>query len=134
MDQVLAFAALSLAAAVAVVAVPTFAADPAERVVAVGERLKLTEEQIAAAGPIVRVGAVRQLEVLRKYGIEDLSGLGNKRLGLRTARKLGRELDVVRGETADALAAILTDEQMATYREMQDERRREIRKRIRDAR
>ena len=57
-----------------------------------------------------------------------------KKLGYQKARAMGRDLEAVRADTNDALEDILTDEQMREYQSMQNERRNEMRKRMRAAR
>ena len=46
---------------------------------------------------------------------------------------MGRDLEAVRADTNDALENILTEEQMREYQSMQNERRNEMRKRMRAA-
>ena len=101
------------------------------------ERLALTGEQAAAVAPILKAGAERQAAVLKRHGIDPgaRDGRGNApRLGPRALRQLRREMDAVRAETVGKLAEVLDREQVAEYRKIQDENRREMRRRIRAAR
>lgn len=101
------------------------------------ERLALTGEQAAAVAPILKAGAESQAVVLKKHGIDPgaRDGRGNApRLGLRALRQLRREMDAVRAETVEKLAQVLGGEQVAEYKKIQDENRREMRRRIRAAR
>ena len=101
------------------------------------ERLALTGEQAAAVAPILKAGAEKQAAVLKKHGMDPgaRDGRGSApRLGLRALRQLRREMDAVRAETLGELARVLDEEQVAEYRKIQDENRREMRRRIRAAR
>ena len=113
------------------------AAQMERRIEAARERLALTDEQAEAIVPILKAGAQKQAAVLERHGI-DLDGrsAGNReaRLGLRALRKLRREMDAVRGETVEKLANVLTEEQVAEYKKIQEENRKAMRSRIRAAR
>ena len=113
------------------------AAQLEQRIQDARERLSLTDEQAEAIVPILRAGAEKQAAVLKKHGI-DLDGRGGgdreARLGLRKLRQLRREMDTARAETVEKLADVLTGEQVAEYKKIQNENRSEMRKRIRAAR
>ncbi len=49
-------------------------------------------------------------------------------------RAMKKELDAVRAETLTAVEKILTDEQFKEFKSIQEERRREMRNRLRDSR
>jgi len=98
-------------------------------------RLDLTDEQAEQVAPILQSNFESQRAVLLKYGIDIESGKPPaKKLGYRKARAMGRELEAVRAETNHALEDILTEEQIREYEKMQEERRSELRQRVRAAR
>ena len=113
------------------------AAQVERRIEAVRERLTLTDEQAEAIVPILKAGAEKQAAVLDRHGIV-LDGRAGRdsgaRLGLRALRELRGEMDGVRAETIEELADVLTGEQVAEYRKIQDENRSEMRRRFRAAR
>ena len=99
------------------------------------ERLNLTDEQIEQVTPILRAGFEAQMEVLEQHGIDigNRSG-GRNRLRLRQLRRLGRDLDAARERTAAELGAVLSEEQIEVYKEIQEERRQAMRERLRGRR
>ena len=113
------------------------AARVEQRIEAARERLALTDEQAEAVVPILKAAAAEQAAVLKKHGIDLEARAGGERqarLGLRGMRILRGEMDAVRAETVEKLGEVLSDEQIAEYRKMQDENRSEMRRRIRSAR
>ena len=106
-----------------------------ERLQEARERLALTDQQRDQVRPILAAGLEAQREVLAEHGIDLLAPAEERpRLNLRQLRALGADLDAVRAETLAALAEVLTAEQLETYRELQDERRQELRDRLRERR
>lgn len=98
-------------------------------------RLDLTDEQVEQVRPILRAGSEAILGVLQEHGIDlrDRSG-GANRLGFRQLRRLQRDLNAVREQTLEELDAVLTDEQLEIYEEMQEENRQAMRERLRQRR
>ena len=94
-------------------------------------RLNLTDEQVEQVRPILRAGFEALLEVLEEHGIDlqDRSGAAG-RLRFRQLRRLQRDLNAVREQTIEDLDDVLTDEQLETYKEIQEENRQAIRKRL----
>ena len=95
-------------------------------------RLDLTDEQIEQVRPILRTGFEARLDVLQEHGIDlqDRSG-GAGRLGFRQLRRLQRDLNAVLEQTLEDLDEVLTDEQLETYKELQEENRQAMRQRLR---
>ncbi|MEM7016621.1 MAG: hypothetical protein AAF512_04685 [Pseudomonadota bacterium] len=93
-------------------------------------RLKLTDTQVEQVRPILQESFQAQKAVLDKYGIDLNNRENNKKLGLRGARALRKELDAARNDIVEKLGTILNTEQLAEYQKMQAERRKEMRKRI----
>ena len=91
------------------------------------ERLQLTEEQRETVRPIVEEGFAQRLAVLEKYGIDLENQDAIERLGFRTKRKLGKDMNKVRKETEKQLQAVLTADQMNLWKEMEEERRARMR-------
>ena len=104
-----------------------------ERVAEVRQRLDLTDEQVAQMEPIIESGIEARLLVLEEYGIDPearASGAQDK-LRLRQKRALAKELNEINAEVRDEMSEILTDEQLAEYEKIQEERRAEMRERAR---
>ena len=98
------------------------------------QRLNLTDEQIALIEPVLASNFEATMLVLENHGIEIDPGAPREqreRPGFRKMRAISRDLQAVREETAAEMAEILTDEQMVEYRAIQEERRSELRDRIR---
>jgi Spy/CpxP family protein refolding chaperone len=106
-----------------------------ERLAEAKDRLDLSDEQLEQVKPVMQEAAEAQRSILARYGIdlEAEGGPGNA-LGMREARKLRQDLSKVRAETLEKLDGILTDEQLDEFKKMQEERRQEMKKRIRAGR
>ena len=98
-------------------------------------RLDLSEEQIEAFSPVLKESITEQRRILSNYGVnlDDRSDTAG-RLGIRQARAMRKELEAVRADTQSALKPILNDEQLDEFQRMQEERRVEMRERIRGGR
>lgn len=99
------------------------------------ERLKLSDEQVTSLKPILRDSAQKRAKILESYGF-DLEGdrQSGQRPGFRELRSMRSEMEEVREETEDSVEEFLNDDQMDEYLEIAEERREEIRARIREAR
>ena len=98
-------------------------------------RLNLTDEQAEQVAPILHSNFEAQRAVFLDYGFDIESGnRPAKKLGFKQLRAMGRELEAVRVGTRDALKDVLNEEQMREYVSMQNERKNEVRQRIRAAR
>lgn len=98
-------------------------------------RLNLTDEQTEALAPVLEASRSAQQKILSSYGIDiDDASASAPGLGIRQARAMKRELDVVREETLNAVADILTDGQLEEFKRIQAERQAEMRERIREGR
>ena len=98
-------------------------------------RLDLTDAQVEQVRPILRAELEALQGVLQEHGIDirDRSG-GANRLRFRQLRRLQRDLNAVREQTLEDLDEVLTDEQLETYREIQEENRQAMRERLRQRR
>ena len=108
-------------------------ADPLrQRLEEARTRLNLTDQQVDQVRPILRAGFDAMLEVLEEHGIDigDRSGSG-RRLRFRQLRRLQRDLDAVDEQTIEDLGAVLNDEQIENYKEIQEENREAMRERLR---
>ena len=132
--------ALGLAVCVSLTAtvVPAGEAPQGERVdelrgrfAEIRDRLALTDEQREAAAPIIRSSMERQLVILGQFGIDPTARGERPQIGLGEARELRKALDVVRADTLEALAEVLSAEQVEEYRSIQQEGQREMRRRLR---
>ena len=108
------------------------AAAAKERMEETRARLNLSDEQVEALTPVLKESMTAQQSILSKYGVNLEGGSnGGQQLGLREARAMKKELDFVRTETLDTVDDILTDEQFDEFKRIQEERRAEMRQRIR---
>lgn len=99
------------------------------------EQLQLTDEQLAEIRPVLEAHAEQTMTILDKYDIERPQTDGErKRLGLRDARKLKGEMQTLRSETRAQLEDVLSEEQLAEYDKLAQERRAELRERIKSRR
>lgn len=96
-----------------------------ERLREAGSRLALTEEQSAQARPILRSHFEAQTALLDEYGVD-----GSDPVDAGQFQALRRDLDANKAETSEKLAAILSAEQMAEFDRIQEERRKQVRKRF----
>ena len=98
-------------------------------------RLDLSDEQVEAFSPVLKDSITEQRRILSNYGVnlDDRSDTAG-RLGIRQARAMRKELEEVRADTQSALKPILNDEQLDEFQRMQEERRAEMRERIRGGR
>ena len=75
--------------------------------------LDLTPEQVEALKPVLGTGMRGMIAVIFEYG--------DKRLNKRTQIKMGKAMKRVQGDMEQGIAAILNEEQMATYTAMKEE-------------
>jgi hypothetical protein len=96
------------------------------------DRLELTDDQIERIAPVLGESIDRQRGILAQYGIDpDSAGETSRRIGLRDARAMNKKLDESRSTTLASVGDILTADQLEEFIRMQDERRDEVRSRIR---
>jgi hypothetical protein len=106
-----------------------------ERLAEAKARLDLSDEQLEQVKPVLEAAAEAQRSVLSRYGIDlEAEGGPESKLGMREARKLKKDIAKVREKTLEELDEILTDEQLDEFKKLQEERRQEMRKRIRAGR
>ena len=112
------------------------AAQIEERIVETKERLDLSDEQIEQLTPVLKSGFEAQMAVLENHGInlENRDSGTQKKLGFREARKLRKDLDSVRDSTLEQIESIVTEEQFAEYKKIQDERKEKMREMIKNRR
>ncbi len=92
------------------------------------DRLKLTDEQKPQFAVIMKNSAEQRKEVMDRYGIKE----GEKpNLGLRQLRSMRDEMEGIRESTYQKMSGVLTGEQLAEFRKIQDEMREEMRARMR---
>ncbi len=96
----------------------------ADRIEEARQRLQLSNEQETALTPIITESVRERVAVLQRYGFSrenrpDLSF--RQKLGLR------KEMNVLRDNTNEQVAAILTEEQMREWRKIQEEARARMR-------
>ena len=95
-------------------------------------RLDLNDQQVKEARPILQSSFRARQAILETYGIDlESRKPPAKKLGFREMRSMARELDKVRSDTSTQLRSILTKEQMNEYVRMQNERKSEMRQRLR---
>jgi len=127
---------LSTFLSLALVSGPSFA-EPKRpgidaQIATLAERLALTEEQVEAIRPTLDKFRSRRVAIMEQYGVDPEHPESiRQNLNRREARKLMKDMRRARDEMEDSLADILSDEQMAEYREIQAERREAIRSQYR---
>lgn len=94
-------------------------------------RLALTEEQQAQVKPILEKHFAAQMAILDKHGIKVGNQAGNKRPGFRQLRALRNEMNENKVKTMKQLSAILSEEQMAEFEQIQAELKERMRERFR---
>ena len=106
--------------------------DIEARVEQAKQRLNLTDEQVEQIKPVIKSNAEATKRILESHGI-DLSVPKEQRNqpSMREMRALGKDMKALRLETTEQMAAILTDEQFEEFLTMQEERRDEMRDKIR---
>lgn len=98
-------------------------------------RLELTEHQVEQMTPIIERSIESRRKILSSYGIDLESGQRpEERLGFREARAMRQELSAASADTRDELKDILSEEQMAEFESMQEEKRAAFRDRLREGR
>ncbi len=96
------------------------------------ERLELTDEQIEQVEPILLESAAARQEILSKYGMDPESRQGSEgRPAMREMRAMRKEMQAVQKSVLDELEPILSEEQFEEFKLIQDDRRAEMRERIR---
>lgn len=110
------------------------AAQLKDRMAETKERLKLTDEQIEQLIPVLKSSFDAQMDVLEKHGIDlqNRDSGNQKKLRFREARKLKKDMDVVR--TLEQVEDFLSEEQFAEYKKVQDERKKKVREMIKGRR
>ena len=102
----------------------------AGRVQQIGERIGLDEVQYEPFAAVYSDHVNGQMALLEEHGIE--FGAGRQgRTRLRTLLALRRDLRDADEATLERLSSILSDEQLAEYRAIQDEQRERNRQRMR---
>lgn len=105
-----------------------------QRLVETQSRLNLTDKQREQIRPTLEQSVASSRKVLQKYGVDPENPGKSKRLGFKDARNMNRELEAVRQDTLKKLGAVLTDEQVAEYQQIQQERKAAMRQRMRQGR
>ena len=103
--------------------------DLEQQIADIKERLALTDSQSEQIKPIIENSLATRREILKKYGIDPASGdrQNFKKLSFGDKRKLRGELKDAKIATDKKLEAILSDEQMDEYEEIQKERKEKLR-------
>ncbi|MEM6463136.1 MAG: LTXXQ motif family protein [Pseudomonadota bacterium] len=99
-----------------------------EQLQVLSERLQLTEEQRTAVQPIMFEYMQVTRAVMEKHGIDPQSG---KRPPLSALRAARGDLKKNREKLDSSMAAVLSPQQMQTFRQFQDEQRKAARARLR---
>ena len=108
------------------------AAQIEQGVQAAKERLQLTDDQVKQITPVLEESIDAQRKILSRYGIDlDAPDAPRERLGMRDARAMKRDLEAVRAATEASVGDILTEKQVDEFKRMQEERKDQIRARVR---
>ena len=103
------------------------------RLTLVSERLALTDEQVERIEPVLRKSLEAQGELLAQRGFsrDGQQRRGGDRPNLREMRTLVREMDAIRETALEELGEVLDEKQLREYAEIQEERKAELRRRMR---
>ena len=105
-----------------------------ERIAQVKEHLDLSEEQVEQITPILKSALEAQKELLEDTDIARDGRRERDWKNVRQARQMRDRTNEIRENTRKELAAVLTEEQLEKYDEMQEERKAAMRERARDRR
>jgi Spy/CpxP family protein refolding chaperone len=98
-------------------------------------KLNLRDEQVEALLPILENSMLQQQRILSSYGIDlNVDGEPGDKPGLRAAWAMKLELEAVRADTLASVGDILSDKQLDAFKHLQNQRRAEMRERIRSRR
>jgi hypothetical protein len=93
------------------------------------QRLQLTEEQRVLVEPILMAQFEHSRAIMEKYGFSPENNSGEK-LDMRKMKAMSKELQPIRKQAERELSAVLTDQQMTEYRDIQEENRARMRREI----
>lgn len=94
----------------------------------IGDALQLTGEQLTAVAPVLAGHQETQLEIFEKHEI-DIGG--EDKPGFGTLLALRRDANAANARTLKLLSDILSKEQLASYKKIENEQRRKVQARIR---
>lgn len=108
--------------------------DLEQQIADMKERLALTDSQSEQIKPIIEESITVRRDVLKKYGIDPVNGDREsfKKLSFSDKRKLRGELQDAKKTTHKKLEAILSDEQMDEYKDIQKERKEKLREHMKN--
>ncbi|WP_444892775.1 hypothetical protein ACJJIQ_23860 [Microbulbifer sp. ANSA003] len=111
------------------------AAQLAERLEATKAKLNLSDEQVEKVKPILESANEQRRQVLAKYGvnIESPSGAIQK-MSFREKRQLGKEMAAIRKSTLSEMSTVLTDQQLAEFKKLQEENRAAFKAKLQERR
>ncbi|MEM1093534.1 MAG: hypothetical protein AAGJ10_02940 [Bacteroidota bacterium] len=95
------------------------------------DQLSLTEAQRETVRPIMTSAFAERLVVMEKHGVNPAQMQSGKRPGLRTLRRMKKDMDALNKATEEELEAVLTEEQMAQWRTIEKERQDRMRAQLR---
>ncbi|MBX2818098.1 MAG: hypothetical protein KTR29_00410 [Rhodothermaceae bacterium] len=93
------------------------------------ELLQLTDDQVVAVDAILTTSFSERLGIMEKYGI-NFNDPNYKRPGMSTLRRMGREMDKLKGKTNKQLEEHLTSDQMETWEMLEEDRSARMRERL----
>lgn len=92
------------------------------------ERLELTDEQKPRVQEILTESMGKRMAILDSYGVKE----GEKpNLGLRQLRSMRGEMNEVREDTLSKMGGVLTADQLAEFKVIQEEMQAKMRERMR---
>ena len=100
-----------------------------DRLAMMSQRLQLTEEQRVLVEPILMAQFEHSRAIMGKYGFSPENNNGEK-LDMRKMKAMSKELQPIRKQAEQELSAVLTDQQMTEYRDIQEENRARMRREI----
>lgn len=103
-----------------------------ERLIAIKEELKLTDEQLEQIGPILTEGAQKRRAYLEENQETLQNARSSGRPNLRELAGLRRGMRKIDGETDKALGEVLDEEQLKGIKKLREEMRDELRQRAQE--
>ena len=93
-------------------------------------QMQLSEDQAQTVGPILENSFTERLAIMNSYGINP-NDPDFKRPKMSTMRKMKKKMDRLEKDTKNALADHLSEDQIAIWEELENERRDRMRSRMR---
>ena len=92
----------------------------------IGKRLELTPEQSGRVRPVLKEHFEAQMAVLDRHGIAPDARDSGDRPGLRTLRRVRKDMGKLNKKTEERLSGVLSKAQLKTYKALRKEQRKKL--------